>query len=350
MVGLSFADVLNRLLAGEDLSLDEAQDVMALVLSGEATPAQIGGLLVALRGKDATVDELTGFVRAMLAAAVPLTLDVDAIDTCGTGGSTQRKEAAFHVSTVSALVVAGAGVTVCKHGNRRATATSGSADLLEGLGVAIDLGPEGVLRCVDDAGIGFCLAPRFHPGMRHPGPVRRELGVRTVFNFVGPLANPAHVKRQVVGVADGSMAEKLVSVLRANGATRAMVVYGHDGLDELTTAAPSTIVELADGEVRSYDVDPGSLGLAMVGAAPAGGDVVTNADLVRRILDGEPGPHRDIVLLNAAAAFVVAGKVTDLGAGLELAASSVDDGAAASALDRLVTASQKARSEEPEAP
>ena len=345
-MGLTWPDRLSRLLAGENLSLAEAQEAMGAVLSGDTTPAQIGGFLVALRGKDVTSDELTGMVRAMLDAAVPLQLAGEPIDTCGTGGSTQRKAAAFHVSTVSALVAAGAGVRVCKHGNRKATATSGSADLLEALGVAVDLGPASVSRCVDEAGVGFCLAPRFHPGMRHAGPIRRELGVRTVFNFIGPLANPARVTRQVVGVADGTMAEKLIGVLQASGATRAMVVYGHDGLDELTTAAPSTVVELFDGEIRSFDVDPGDLGFAPVDAAPAGGDTPANVDLVRRVLAGEPGPHRDIVVLNAAAALVVAGKLTDIPAGIEAAVESIDTGQAANALDRLVQVSQKAQTEE----
>jgi anthranilate phosphoribosyltransferase len=345
-VGLTWPDLLNRLIAAEDLSLDEAQAAMATVLSGEATPAQIGGLLVALRAKDLTSDELTGMVRAMIDAAVPLQLAGEPIDTCGTGGSAQRKEAAFHVSTLTALVAAGAGVKVCKHGNRKATATSGSADLLENLGVAVDLGPAGVTRCVDEAGIGFCLAPRFHPGMRHAGPIRRELGVRTVFNFIGPLAHPARVTRQVVGVADGTMAEKLIGVLKANGAVRAMVVYGHDGLDELTTATTSTVVELVNGEVQSFDVDPTELGLAPVVAAPPGGDTAANVELVQRVVAGEPGPHRDIVVLNAAAALVVAGKVSDIPAGVEAAVESIDSGQAASALDRLVLVSQKARSEE----
>jgi anthranilate phosphoribosyltransferase len=343
---VNWADLFNRLLAGENLSMEEAHAALSAVLSGEATPAQIGGFLIALRAKDVTSDELTGLVRAMLDAAVPLTLADDAIDTCGTGGSVQRKDAAFHVSTVTALVAAGTGVKVCKHGNRKATATSGSADLLESLGVAVDLGAAGVSRCVEEAGVGFCLAPQFHPGMRHAGPIRRELGVRTVFNFIGPLANPARVKRQVVGVADGTMAEKLIGVLKANGATRAMVVYGHDGLDELTIATTSTVVELFEGEVRSFDVDPADLGLVAVDAAPAGGDTAANVALVERVLAGEPGPHRDIVLLNAAAALVVAGQVTDIAAGLEAAAESVDTGAAASALERLVQVSQKAKSEE----
>jgi anthranilate phosphoribosyltransferase len=343
---VTWAEIFTRLIAGEDLSLDDAQAAMATVLAGEATAGQIGGFLIALRTKDVTPDELTGFVRALLDAAEPLSLPGDPIDTCGTGGSEQRRTAAFHVSTLTALVAAGAGVKVCKHGNRKASATSGSADLLEALGVAMDLGPEGVARCVDEAVMGFCLAPRFHPGMRHPGPIRRELGVRTVFNLVAPLANPARVRRQIVGVADGTMAEKLIGVLHANGATRAMVVYGHDGLDELTTATKSTIVELFEGEVRSFDVDPADLGLAPVEAAPPGGDTSANADLVRRVLAGEPGAHRDIVLLNAAAALVVAGKVTDLGAGIEAAVESIDSGKAATALDDLARVSQKARSEE----
>nr|MBA3654877.1 anthranilate phosphoribosyltransferase [Actinomycetota bacterium] len=225
---MDFADVFTRLLAGEDLSLDDAQATMSAVLGGEATPGQIGGLLIALRTKDVTVEELTGFVRALLDAAEPLSVTAGAIDTCGTGGSDHRRAAAFHVSTLSALVAAGVGVKVCKHGNRRASSTSGSADVLEALGVAMDVGPAGVARCVEEAGMGFCLAPRFHPGMRHPGPVRRELGVRTVFNLAAPLANPARVTRQVVGVADPTMAEKLIRVLEANGGERAMVVYGHD--------------------------------------------------------------------------------------------------------------------------
>lgn len=319
---------------------------MATILAGDATPGQIGGFLVALRAKDVTVDELTGFVRALLDAAEPLALDVNAIDTCGTGGSDHRRTAAFHVSTLTALVAAGAGIAVCKHGNRRASATSGSADVLEALGVAMDLGPAGVKRCVEEAGMGFCLAPRFHPGMRHPGPVRRELGVRTVFNFAAPLANPARVRRQIVGVADPTMAEKLARVLLANGAERAMVVYGHDGLDELSTASSSTIVEVIDGDIRSYDIEPAAFGLTVVESAPPGGDTDTNADLVKRVLAGEPGPHRDIVLLNAAAALVVAGEVSALGAGVEAAVESIDSGAAANALDRLATVSQSAKSEE----
>lgn len=330
-----------RLTDGQDLTEDEAHALMAHVLGGEATPAQIAGFLIAERAKGPTTEELCGMLRAMLDASERVHLDADAVDTCGTGGSRQRREAAFNVSTVAALVVAGAGAKVCKHGNRRASATSSSADLLEALGVTIDVGPEGVAACVAEAGIGFCLAPRFHPGMRHPGPVRRELGVATVFNLLGPMANPARVKRQVIGVVDGGVAEKVAQVLKANGTERAMVVYGHDGLDELTVAHTSTVVELRDGEVHSFDVEPESVGLTRVQTAPAGGDTETNVALVRRLLDGESGAHRDIVLLNAAAGLVVSGVVDTLADGVERAAASVDGGQAADALERLVAVSKR---------
>lgn len=346
MAEVVWPDILERVIRGEALD-DDAEPIMAAVLGGEATPAQIAGLLIGLRSKGVTVGELAGFVRALLGACEAVDLGtIDAIDTCGTGGSAQRREAAFHVSTAAALVVAGAGGHVCKHGNRKASATSGSADLLEALGVVIDLGPAGVARCVKEAGVGFCLAPRFHPGMRHPGPVRRELGVRTAFNLAAPLANPAGVGRQIVGVADAAMAETVAQVLAVNGATRAWVVYGHDGLDELTTAARSTVIEVNDGEVRSFDIDPASLGLALMESAPAGGDTAVNVALVRRVLAGEPGPHRDIVVLNAGAALVVAGVTDDLAGGLDAARAALDDGRAAAVLDRLVTVSQLAQEDE----
>ena len=338
-----WAGLLNRLLEFEDLTRDEAAGAMAAVLGGSATPAQISGFLVALRMKGVTAEEMTGMVQSMLAAAEPLPVDGDVVDTCGTGGSRQRREGAFNVSTLAALVVAGAGARVCKHGNRRASATSGSADTLEALGVAVDLGPDGVRRCVEEAGMGFCLAPRYHPGMRHPGPVRRELGVRTVFNFLGPLANPSRPKRQVVGVSDPTMADKVIGVLQANGAERAMVVFGHDGLDELTTTTASTVIELADGEVRTYDVQPAALGIPPVDeGALRGGDAAANAELATRVLGGERDAHRDIVVLNAAAGIVVAGLAEDLEAGLRLAEASIDEGRAARVLERLVAVSQAA--------
>lgn len=343
---LDWADVLERLIAGEDLSQTEAATAMGSIMAGDVTPAQISGFLVALRTKGASHEELCGLLAAMLDAAEPLPIAGDVIDTCGTGGSPQRRIGAFNVSTAAALVAAGGGARVCKHGNRKATATSGSADTLEALGVVIDLGPAGVAKCVEESGMGFCFAPHFHPGMRHAGPVRRELRIRTVFNFLGPMANPARPRGQVVGVSDPSMAGELAGVLRANGAHRAMVVFGHDGLDELTTTTASTVVELNEGEIRTYDIQPAGLGLQQVTSADLmGGDPETNASLVRGIVAGKPGPHRDIVVLNAGAALFVANVAHSLAEGVAAAQQAIDSGAAASVLDRLVAASQAAAAE-----
>lgn len=338
-----WGELLTRVLAGVDLNRSGAHEVMSSILSGEATPAQISAFLIALRGKGPTSEEMVGFVSAMHDAGESIDLgDLDAIDTCGTGGSEQRRSAAFNVSTLAALVVAGAGGRVCKHGNRRASGTSGSADTLESLGVAVDLPAEGVAACVREAGMGFAYAPRFHPGMRHAGPVRREIGVRTVFNFVGPLANPARVRRQVVGVCEAGMAETVAGVLQANGAQRAMVVHGADGLDELTTTGKSTVIHVEPDFVRQYEVSPRELGLDQAAAADLrGGDSAENATLARRILDGERGPRRDLILLNAAAGIVVAGLATDLVEGLDRAAKSVDSGDAAKVLEDLVLVSQR---------
>ena len=349
MVGLGvdalggWGELLTRVLAGVDLNRGGAAAVMASILSGEATPAQISAFLVALRAKGPTSEEMVGFVSAMHEAGEPIDLGgLDAIDTCGTGGSEQRRSAAFNVSTLAALIVAGAGGKVCKHGNRRASGTSGSADTLEFLGVAVDLPAEGVAACVREAGIGFAYAPRFHPGMRHAGPVRREIGVRTVFNFVGPLANPARVRRQVVGVCEAEMAETIAGVLQANGAERAMVVHGADGLDELTTTGPSTVVQVEPDFMKTYEVSPADLGLQPALAAELrGGDSAENAVLARRILDGERGPRRDLVLLNAAAGIVVAGLASDLVEGLTRAEAAVDSGTAGQALEDLVRVSQQ---------
>ncbi len=269
--------VLGVLTRGEDLTSVQAAAALTEILEGTATSAQIAAFAVALRMKGETVEEMTGLVRAMLdfAETVSLPAGVEPVDVVGTGGDRSNS---INVSTTASFVVAGAGAKVCKHGNRAASSASGSADVLEALGVAIDLGPEGVARCVVEAGIGFCLAPRFHPAMRHAVPTRRELGVPTVFNFLGPLANPARVRRQVVGVSDPAMAEKMLGVLESNGAVRALVVHGHDGLDELTVSTTSTVHELADGAVRTYVVDPVSLGLAVSPMeALRGGDAATNA-------------------------------------------------------------------------
>ena len=335
--------VLGRLVRGGDLGAGEAAAALGEILEGRATPAQVAGFAVALRMKGETVEEITGLVSAMLdhAATIPaLDAAADLIDTCGTGGDGSHS---INVSTLAALVAAGAGARVCKHGNRAASSDAGSADVLEALGVAIDLGAAGVASCLEEAGMAFCFAPRFHPALRHAGPTRRELGVPTVFNFLGPLANPARVRRQVIGVSDPAMAEKLMGVLLARGASRALVVYGHDGLDELSTAATSTVLELSGGEVRRWTVDPAALGLAPATTeAIRGGDATTNAALARRVLAGEQGPHRDVVLLNAAAAVVVAGLAEGLEDGLARARRSVDEGHAARVLERLVAASTAA--------
>jgi anthranilate phosphoribosyltransferase len=263
----------------------------------------------------------------------------DLVDTCGTGGD---RSCTINASTLAALVVAGAGGRVCKHGNRAASSRCGSADLLEALGVAADIAPAGVVACIQEAGMGFCFAPRFHPALRHAGPTRRELGVPTVFNFLGPLANPARVRRQSLGVSDPRMAVKMAGVLQARGVERAFVVYGHDGLDEITTTTTSTVVEVRDGESRTYDIDPSDLGLTLADpVALLGGDASTNADLARRVLDGKRGPQRDFVLLNAAAGIVVAGLADDLAEGLEAAAASIDDGRAGTVLERMVKVSQE---------
>jgi anthranilate phosphoribosyltransferase len=332
--------VLGTLMEGGSLDRDVSRATMAEILDGAASPAQISAFVVALRMKGETVEELAGMVDAMLDASerVPLDPALGAIDVVGTGGDRAHT---INVSTISALVVAGAGGKVCKHGNRAASSACGAADLLEALGVAIELGPEGVARCVVEAGMGFCFAPRYHPAMRHAGPSRRDLGIPTAFNILGPLSNPGRVRRYLIGVADLRMAERMAGVLRANGAERALIVHGGDGLDELTTTGPSNVVELRDGEVTSWDVDPEALGIRRADREDlVGGDAATNADLARRVLAGESGPHRDIITLNAGAGLVVAGLYDDLPAGMEAARTALDSGAAVGALARLVEVSQ----------
>ncbi|MHB1786630.1 MAG: anthranilate phosphoribosyltransferase [Acidimicrobiales bacterium] len=336
--------VLGRLMAGEVLTADEAGAVLGDVLAGNATASQVAAFVTALRLRGETVEEMAGLVRAMVELCDKVDIDGEVLDTCGTGGDRSNS---INVSTLAGLVVAGAGVPVCKHGGRAASSATGTADVLEALGVSIDLGPVGVARCVAEAGMGFCFAPRFHPAMRFAAPVRRELGVATVFNFLGPLANPARARLQVVGVSDPTMAHKMVGVLAANGTRRAMVVHGHDGLDELTTTTTSTVVELVMGPdsvplVNEYVIDPRTLGLApAILADLRGGDAATNAGIIRHVLAGEAGPFRDIVLLNAAAALVVAGRAADLSSGLEQAGAAIDEGRAEAVLDALIKVSSR---------
>ncbi len=342
-----WAGVLGRLFRRDDLTASETAAALDSVLAGEASSVLVAAFLAALRTKGETVEEISGLVAAMRARAEPLEIEGELVDTCGTGGDRSRT---INVSTMSALVVAAAGARVCKHGNRGASSLAGSADVLEALGVVIDLGPEGVSRCVASAGIGFCFAPRFHPAMRHVGPVRGELGVATVFNFLGPLINPARAQRQLIGVGDSAMAERMLAVLEANGTIHSMVVFGHDGLDELSTVTTSTVLESvrtgesASGyERRTFEVDPGDYGLAPAELSDLQGDTpAVNAELTAAVLAGETGRRRDFVLLNSGAALVVAGLAEDIGSGIELAAAMLDSGKAAATLERLIAVSNSA--------
>jgi anthranilate phosphoribosyltransferase len=328
--------VLSKIAAGTSLDRDEAGAAMRAVMSGEATPAQVGGLLMALRTKGETVEEIEGLADTMLGFANPVAPPVPVVDTCGTGGD---RSGTFNISTVAALVVAGAGVPVAKHGNRAASSICGSADLLEALGVRIDLDATGVERCLADAGIAFIFAPVFHPAMGHAGPVRRELRVPTVFNFLGPLTNPARPFAQVVGVSDERMLPLLAQVLARRG-TRARLFRALDGLDELTTTGPSLVFDVEDGELRESMLDPADLGLARCEVGDLrGGDPEASAAIALAILHGETGPRRDVVLLNAAAALEVSGRASSLDGGLAMAATSIDSGAAVDVLARWVSSS-----------
>ena len=336
--------VLSQLFRREDLSSGLAEATFDAILSGEAKPVQIAALVAALKTKGETVEEITGFVKAMRRAGERVELNVDAIDTCGTGGD---RSTTINVSTSAAFVAVGAGAVVAKHGGRAASSQSGSADVLEALGVVIELGPEEVKRCIESVGIGFCFAPRFHPAMRFVAPVRSELGVPTIFNILGPLANPAGVTRQVIGVGDPSMAEKMLGVLEAFGSHHAIVCYGNDGLDELSTVTSSTIFEssLSSNGTRirrSYQLDPRGFDLEPATLADLrGGTAAHNAERLRAVLAGERGAQRDIVLLNAAAALVVANIATDIAEGLTLSEQSIDSGLALAALEHLIALSQE---------
>ena len=328
--------VLTALSHRRSLDGEQAAEAMHAVMQGDATEAQIGAFLLALRTKGETVEEIEGFARAMLDFAVPVRAPEPVIDTCGTGGD---QAGTFNISTIAALVVAGAGVPVAKHGNRAASSSCGSADLLEELGVRIDLDGAGVERCLREVGIGFMFARSFHPAMAHVAPVRAELRVPTVFNFLGPLTNPARPYAQVVGVSDERMLPLMAEVLARRG-TRAMLFRGVDGLDELTTTDLSAVYDVKDGTVRETHLDPGKPGLGRVKPEDlAGGDAPHSASIAQRVLEGEPGPQRDGVLLNAGAALMVAGFASSLDDGMATAGRAIDDGEAAKTLDRWVAAS-----------
>jgi anthranilate phosphoribosyltransferase len=337
--------LLTRLLAREDLTADDTAWAMREVMAGEATPAQIAGFAVALRAKGPSAGEVAGLAGEMLARATPVQLSRDCVDIVGTGGDGAHT---VNISTMAAVVTAAAGAPVAKHGGRAASSSSGAADVLEALGVAIDLPAPAVARCVEEAGIGFFFAPVFHPGMRHAAAPRRELGIATVFNFLGPLTNPARPVASAIGCADRRMAPVMAEVLAARG-MRALVFRGDDGLDELTTATTSSAWVVRDGEVVPDRVDPAALGLPHSPAgALRGGDPAFNADVFRRVVDGEPGPVRDAVLLNAAAALATfderAERLHDaLSAGMARAAAAVDDGRAAALLEHWAAVSRTAR-------
>jgi anthranilate phosphoribosyltransferase len=338
MSRVGFADVLGSLLRGEDLDDATATAVMGQIMAGDATAAQIAGLLMALRMKGETGEEIAGLVRSMRTFALPVSVDGPLVDTCGTGGD---RAGTFNVSTVSALVAAGAGAKVAKHGNRAASGKCGSADLLEAWGVVIDLPPAGVERCIDQVGIGFCFAPTFHPAMRHVMPARRELGVPTVFNFLGPLTNPAGAAHQTIGVSDPAMAPKMADVLARLGTRHALVFHGDDGLDELTTTGASTIWEVRDGSVGSYAFDPAEHGVPTATLADLrGGDLDVNLRIANDILDGQSGAPRDIVVLGAAAALIAADLHTDWADALAAAGDALDSGAARRVRDDWVALSK----------
>ncbi len=333
-------EAIGKLVSGQSLNSDEAAQAMAEIMDGEASGAQIGAFITALRMKGEAVSEIAGLARVMRDRATHVEYDAPMLDTCGTGGDGAKS---FNVSTTAAFVAAGAGVVVAKHGNRAMSSQCGSADVLEALGVKIELGPEGVARCLHEAGIGFMFAPLFHPAMRHAGPARREIGIRTVFNILGPLTNPARAEMQLLGVADENIARKMGEVLQMLGSRHAVVVHGLDGLDELTTIGPSLLIDVRPEGIIEQQVNPTDLGLDLAQAADiSGGNAEQNAAHTRAVLAGEPGPRRDIVLLNAAAALYAADVVNTLAEGLDLARKSIDSGIAQRKLDKLIAVSSQA--------
>ena len=329
-----FKRLLAIVAAGTRLTLDQARAAFDIMMSGNATPSQMGGFLMALRVRGETVEEITGGAEAMRGKALTINAPPGAIDTCGTGGDAAGT---WNISTAASLVVASLGVPVAKHGNRALSSKSGAADVLMALGVNIDCDMSLVRQALWEANIGFLMAPRHHGAMRHVGPTRVELGTRTIFNLLGPLSNPAHAKRQLIGVFSRDWVEPLAHVLKNLGSERVWVVHGSDGLDELTTTGISHVAELHNGEIRTFEVKPEDAGLTRANpAALKGGEPAYNAEALTALLGGESGAFRDIVLLNAAAALIVAGKVSDLRSGAALAAAAIDDGRARATLARLV--------------
>ena len=344
-------EAIRKVVDGKDLTREEAFAVMDAIMSGQATDAQIASFLTALRMKGETVEELIGFARVMrekvslvrtrarVQASLSGTDREMLVDTCGTGGDATGT---FNVSTATAFVVAGAGIPVAKHGNRSVSSLCGSADVVEALGVRLDLPPDRVGRCVDEVGIGFCYAPLLHKAMKYVMLARKEIRIRTVFNILGPLTNPARASAQVIGVYDGRLTEVMAQVLKELGTVRAFVVHGEDGLDEISNTGESRISEVRNNEVRTYTVRPEDFGLSRARMADLqGGSVADNAEIIRRILKGERGPKRDIVVLNAGAAIAAGGKAEDIDGGVAAAQQSIDSGAALDRLTRLVEFCQR---------
>lgn len=340
MTAFSWVETLAALSAGESLSRAQARAAMNEVMAGRATPAQISALIVSLRIKGETVEEMSGLVEAMRSAAVSVDLGApDVVDIVGTGGD---RSGTFNISTTASFIAAGAGARIAKHGNRSASSKCGSADVLEALGVVIDLPVESNVALFHDTGYAFFLATAYHPAMRHAGPVRRELGIRTVFNFLGPLCNPAGAYNLAVGVSDGAMAERMIHVLEALGARRAFVVHGEDGLDELTLSGTSSIWRLRDGEVTHADFTPEDFGVRRAPLeAVLGGTADENVAILRSVLAGEPGPRRDIAVINAAAGLVAAGVSDGFVDATNRAQEAIDSGAAAGVLERVITRSRE---------
>ena len=336
---MTIQEALARLLEGRDLSQAQAREVMNAIMGGEATPAQMGGFLVALRLKGETPDEIAGCAEAMREHVLPVRpARDDLVDTAGTGGDGART---FNISTAAALVAAAAGAAVAKHGNRAVSSASGSADVLEALGFRLELPPARIEQSIDELGFGFLFAPAHHPAMRHAAPVRRELATRTVFNVLGPLTNPAGARAQVVGVYAPELVETIASVLARLGARRAFVVHGAGGVDELSPAGPNLVCEVADGRVERRELDPADFGVPRCSSAElAGGTPAENADFLREVFAGAPGAKREAVLLTAAGAIAASGRAHDLEEGYRTAADAVDSGAAAERLEALVAFSQ----------
>ena len=331
-------EAIDILTSGGSLSMDEAALVMREIMDGESTPAQLGGFLVALRIKGETPEEIAGMATIMREKALRVEVDTPLVDTAGTGGD---GKGTFNISTAAAFVAAAAGLKVAKHGNRSATSKCGSADVLEALGVKIDLPPDGVKRCIEDVGIGFMFAPIFHPAMKHAALVRREIGVRNVFNILGPLTNPAGANYQLLGVADFTLGDKMAQVLKLLGTHRALVVHGNDGMDELTLSASTQVWEVYRGEIRTYTVTPMEIGLPTVSSEDVqGGTAEENARMMIRLFEGAKGPMRDVVVLNGAATLVAGGKAKDIKQGIRLASEAIDAGEAARSVSRLVELSQ----------